>query len=235
MSRLARTVQTSIGAKGLMAVTGIALMGFVLAHMIGNLQIFSEPEKINAYAHFLQSLGPGLWIMRIGLLMIFVAHVWAAIKVSRASREARPIDYSFKKKDLVTSYAARTMLMSGVIVTLFVAYHLMHFTLGWVDFAGSYGHMTTIPGVEGEVPNVYKMVIDGFSHPLTAITYVLANLVLALHLSHGAASLLQTLGFRNRENAATVKKFGIGFGVIVAVGNCSMPLAVLFGMIGGAS
>lgn len=234
MSRLARTVQTSIGAKGLMAVTGIALMGFVLAHMIGNLQIFSEPEKINAYAHFLQSLGPGLWIMRIGLLAIFVAHIWAAVKVSRASREARPIDYSFKKKDLVTSYAARTMLMSGVIVALFVAYHVMHFTLGWVDFAGSHGHMTVLE--DGTpVPDVYKMIIDGFSHPLTAITYVLANLVLALHLSHGAASLLQTLGFRNRENAATVKKFGIGFGVIVAIGNCSMPLAVLFGMIGGAS
>jgi len=234
MSRLARTVQTSIGAKGLMAVTGIALMGFVLAHMIGNLQIFSEPEKINAYAHFLQSLGPGLWIMRIGLLVIFIAHVWAAVKVSRASREARPIDYSFKKKDLVTSYAARTMLMSGVIVALFVAYHVMHFTLGWVDFAGSHGHMTALE--DGTpVPDVYKMIIDGFSHPLTAITYVLANLVLALHLSHGAASLLQTLGFRNRENAATVKNFGLGFGAIVAIGNCSMPLAVLFGIIGGAS
>jgi succinate dehydrogenase / fumarate reductase cytochrome b subunit len=234
MSRLARTVQTSIGAKGLMAVTGIALMGFVLAHMIGNLQIFSEPEKINAYAHFLKSLGPGLWIMRIGLLVIFVAHVWAAVKVSRASREARPADYSFKKKDLVTSYAARTMLMSGVIVALFLAYHLMHFTLGWVDFAGSYGHMTILKDGT-EVPDVYKMVIDGFRHPLTAITYVLANLVLALHLSHGAASLFQTLGFRNRENATTVKRFGIGFGVIVAIGNCSMPLAVLFGMIGGQS
>jgi succinate dehydrogenase / fumarate reductase cytochrome b subunit len=124
--------------------------------------------------------------------------------------------------------------MSGVIVALFLAYHLMHFTLGWVDFAGSYGHMTILKDGT-EVPDVYKMVIDGFRHPLTAITYVLANLVLALHLSHGAASLFQTLGFRNRENATTVKRFGIGFGVIVAIGNCSMPLAVLFGMIGGQS
>lgn len=234
MQRIARTVQTSIGAKSLMAVTGIALLLFVLVHMLGNLQIFSEPEKINSYAHFLHSLGPGLWIARIGLLVIFVAHVWAAVRTSRASREARPVEYAFKKKDLATTYAARTMLMSGIIVALFLAYHLMHFTVGWVDLAGS--HVSKLPLYtlqDGtEVKDVYTMVIQGFQHPLTSITYVIANLVLALHLSHGAASLFQTLGLRNRENAATFKKIGLSIGAIVAIGNCSMPLAVLFGIVG---
>lgn len=234
MQRIARTVHTSIGAKALMAVTGIALMGFVVVHMVGNLQIFSEPEKINAYAHFLKSLGPGLWVARIGLLVIFVAHVWAAVRTSRASREARPVDYAFKKKDIATSYAARTMLMSGIIVALFLAYHLMHFTLGWVDINGTYVSELPLYTLKDgtEVPDVYAMVIGSFQHPLISITYVIANLVLAMHLSHGAASLLQTLGFRSSENAATIKKFGLGFGAFVAVGNCSMPLAVLFGIIG---
>ncbi|MCH2101946.1 MAG: succinate:quinone oxidoreductase, partial [Planctomycetes bacterium] len=159
------------------------------------------------------------------------------VRTSRASREARPVDYAFKKKDLVTSYAARTMLMSGIIVALFLAYHLMHFTLGWVDFAGSHvsklGELELYTLQDGtQVPNVYTMVIKAFQHPLTSITYVIANLVLALHLSHGAASLFQTLGLRNRNNAATYEKLGLAIGAIVAIGNCSIPLAILFGIVG---
>jgi len=230
MNRIAKTLNSTVGSKGLMAVTGVALLGFVLAHMVGNLQVFSGEEKLNAYAHFLQSLGPGLWVMRLGLLAIFVLHIWAAVRVSATSRAARPVEYAYKKKDLATSYAARTMLMSGIIVTLFVAYHVMHFTLGWVDMAGSYGQTVMLDGEE--VPNVYAMVVGGFQHPFTAITYIIANLVLALHLSHGAASLLQTLGLRSSANAKVVKGFGYTIGGIVAVGNVSMPLAILLGWVG---
>jgi succinate dehydrogenase cytochrome b subunit len=230
MNRTASTLRSTIGAKALMAVTGLLLMLFVLGHMIGNLQIFGPPEKINQYAHFLQSLGGVLWGIRLGLLAIFVLHIWAAVIVSRASRTARPIEYEYKRVDLATSYAARTMLMSGVIVALFVVYHILHFTTGTIDLAGSYGHTVLLDGEQ--VPNVHKMVIDGFKHVPTAITYILANLLLAIHLSHGAASLLQTLGFRGQANASKVKKFGLAFGLIIGIGNVAMPLSIMLGLVG---
>ncbi len=214
-----------------MAVTGALLTLFVLGHMVGNLQIFGPPEKINYYAHLLQNLGGALWLIRGGLLLIFVLHIWAAVKVSAASRAARPTPYEFKKTDLVTTYAAKTMMMSGVIIALFTVYHILHFTMGWVDLAGSYG-MTTQLEDGTTVPDIYKMVILGFQNIPTALTYILANILLAVHLSHGAASLLQTLGFRGKHNAAAVKKFGIGVGLIVGIGNILMPLCVMLGLIG---
>ncbi|NQU50744.1 MAG: succinate dehydrogenase cytochrome b subunit [Planctomycetes bacterium] len=214
-----------------MAVTGVMLILFVLGHMVGNLQVFAGAEKLNKYAHFLQSLGGVLWLIRGGLLLIFVLHIWAALKVSAISRAARPVPYAYKKGDLVTTYAAKTMMVSGVIVALFVVYHVLHFTTGSIDIAGSYGQMTTL--ADGtEVPDVYAMVIGGFKNIPTALTYIAANLLLAVHLSHGAASLLQTLGFRHKNNAATVKKFGIAVGLIVGIGNIAMPLSIMLGLVG---
>ncbi len=232
MNQIAKTLSSTIGAKALMAVTGVLLMGFVLAHMIGNLQIFSEPEKINAYAHFLQSLGPALWIARFGLLALVVAHVWAAIKVTRANRAARPMAYAHQKKNLATSYAARTMIVTGLIVLLFIIYHILHFTAGVVDLAGSCDLPPAALKDATQVNDVYTMVIKGFQHPPTAIIYIVANLLLAFHLAHGAASMLQTLGLRGKENAKLVKTFGIAFGLLIAAGNVSMPLAVLLGWVG---
>jgi len=231
MNRTARTLRSTIGAKALMAVTGVMLILFVLGHMVGNLQVFAGAEKLNKYAHFLQSLGGVLWLIRGGLLLIFVLHIWAALKVSAISRAARPVPYAYKKGDLVTTYAAKTMMVSGVIVALFVVYHVLHFTTGSIDIAGSYGQMTTL--ADGtEVPDVYAMVIGGFKNIPTALTYIAANLLLAVHLSHGAASLLQTLGFRHKNNAATVKKFGIAVGLIVGIGNIAMPLSIMLGLVG---
>jgi succinate dehydrogenase / fumarate reductase, cytochrome b subunit len=216
-----------------MAVTGIMLILFVLGHMVGNLQVFAGPEKLNHYAHFLQSLGGALWLIRGGLLLIFVLHIWAALKVSAASRAARPVPYAAKKEDLVTTYAAKTMMVSGVIVALFVAYHILHFTTGSIDFTGTYAkglpYYALADGTE--VPNVYAMVIGGFQNLPTALTYIIANIILAVHLSHGAASLLQTFGFRNKHNKNTVKMFGIGVGLIVAVGNVIMPLSIMIGLV----
>lgn len=216
-----------------MAVTGVMLILFVLGHMVGNLQVFAGAEKLNHYAHFLQSLGGALWLIRGGLLLIFLLHIWAALKVSAVSRAARPVPYAYKKGDLVTTYAAKTMMVSGVIVALFVVYHVLHFTTGSIDFAGSYtGGLPLFVLADGsEVPDVHRMVILGFQNIPTALTYIVANLFLAVHLSHGAASLLQTLGFRHKNNAATVKKFGIAVGLIVGIGNIAMPLSIMLGMV----
>ena len=209
-----------------MAITGIMLVLFVIGHMVGNLQVFLGPDKLNHYAHTLQSLGPILWIIRLVLLTTMVLHIWSAAVVVRMSVAARPVDYQ-KRKDLTTGFAARTMLVSGIVVALFIVYHVLHFTTGHIDMAGSYGQQLA----NGEGADVYAMVVQGFQHPLTTIVYVLATVVLCLHLSHGVSSLMQTLGFRNDANATKIDKVGPVLALIILIGNLSMPLAALTGLI----
>jgi succinate dehydrogenase / fumarate reductase cytochrome b subunit len=223
---LGTTMKSSIGAKALMAITGIMLVLFVIGHMVGNLQVFLGPDKLNHYAHTLQSLGPILWIIRLVLLTTMVLHIWSAAVVVRMSVAARPVDYQ-KRKDLTTGFAARTMLVSGIVVALFIVYHVLHFTTGHIDMAGSYGQQLA----NGEGADVYAMVVQGFQHPLTTIVYVLATVVLCLHLSHGVSSLMQTLGFRNDANATKIDKVGPVLALIILIGNLSMPLAALTGLI----
>ncbi len=223
---LGTTMKSSIGAKALMAITGIMLVLFVIGHMVGNLQVFLGPEKLNHYAHTLQSLGPVLWIIRLVLLTIFVAHIWSAAVVVRMNVAARPVDYQ-QRKDLATRFAARTMLVSGIVVVLFLVYHILHFTTGHIDLAGSYGQQ--LPNGEGV--NVYAMVVEGFQHPLTTIIYCIATVILCLHLSHGVSSLMQTLGLRKDSNAARIDKVGPALAAIILIGNLSMPLAALTGLI----
>lgn len=223
---LGTTLKSSIGAKALMAITGIVLVLFVIGHMVGNLQVFLGPDQLNHYAHTLQSLGPILWIIRLVLLTTLVAHIWSAVVVVRMSVTARPVAYQ-KRKDLATGFAARTMLVSGIVVALFIVYHILHFTTGTIDMAGSYGQQLA----NGEGADVYKMVVEGFQHPLTTLVYCLATVVLCLHLSHGVSSLMQTLGFRNDSNASCIDKIGPVLAIIILIGNLSMPLAALTGLI----
>ena len=225
MARPGTTLSSSIGAKTVMAVTGIILVLFVLGHMVGNLQVFSGREKLNAYAAFLQGLGGGLWAIRAVLLVVFVAHIRSAMQVVKRSVDARPVAYQMRK-DRCTSFAARTMLASGILVALFLVYHILHFTTGTIDPAG--GH--DLVDAEGH-KDVYGMVVAGFSHLPTTAIYVIAQLVLALHLSHGVSSLVQTLGLRSNRNAGLVKMVGPLVGGIVLVGNLSMPLAILAGLV----
>ena len=127
-----RTMSSSIGAKWTMALTGFALIGFVLVHMLGNLQVFAGPEKLNHYAETLQNLGPILWVMRLGLLALFGLHVWTAFKLWSANRAARPVPYATMEPQ-VTSYAARTMFWSGLAISLFVSFHVFNLIIPKVD------------------------------------------------------------------------------------------------------
>jgi succinate dehydrogenase / fumarate reductase cytochrome b subunit len=222
---LGTTMKSSIGAKALMAITGIILVLFVIGHMVGNLQVFLGPDKLNHYAHTLQSLGPVLWIIRLVLLTTLVVHIGSAILVVRMSVAARPVDYQ-QRKDLATGFAARTMFVSGIVVALFLLYHILHFTTGHIDLAGSCGQLLPDGGHD-----VYAMVVQGFQHPLTAIIYCVATVILCLHISHGVGSLMQTLGFRNDANAARIDRIGPVIAGILLVGNLSMPLAALAGLI----
>lgn len=226
MSRFTKALGSSVGLKLVMALTGIALLGFVLAHMAGNLQVFAGREKLNAYAKTLQDLGPLLWVMRLGLLGIFALHVWTAFRLTSQNRAARPTPYVVVAPSAST-YASRTMIWSGVIVLAFVAYHLAHFTFGWVhpeaygklDFAGRH--------------DVYAMVVLGFRVPWIAGSYVASQVLLGLHVAHGASSLFQTLGCTSPRLECVKKAAGPALGAVIVLGNCAMPLAVLLGLVGG--
>jgi len=208
-----------------MAVTGILLTLFVVGHMLGNLQVFLGPEKLNQYAETLHNLGPLLWVIRIGLLVILLLHIFAATKVVKMSKAARPVDYQ-QRKDLATSFAARTMLVSGLLLVVFIVFHILHFTVGAIDLAGSTGFETD----DGH-KDVYSMVVVGFQHMPTTAIYILGMMILCMHLSHGVSSLMQTLGLRKASNAKTIDKVGPVFAAIIFVGNVSMPLAAISGLI----
>jgi succinate dehydrogenase / fumarate reductase cytochrome b subunit len=220
------TLKSSIGAKALMAVTGIILVLFVIGHMLGNLQVYLGADALNAYAAKLQSLGPLLWVIRLVLLGTFLAHLSAAMRVVKLNKAARPVAYQ-QQKDQATTFAARTMWVSGVLVLLFAIYHVLHLTVGVVDPAGAYGALDS----EGR-HDVYGMVIAGFQHWPTTAIYTVAMVVLSLHVSHGASSMLQTLGLRRPGNASGFDKVGPALAIFLLIGNLSMPLSILAGLVG---
>ena len=232
-----RTAKSSIGGKWLMALTGLALVLFVIAHMIGNLQVFAGREKLNHYAETLQALGPVLWLMRLGLLTIFVLHVWTAFQVNAANKAARPVPYQSAQPQ-VTSYAARTMLWSGLVVLAFLLYHLAHFTLGVTNpdhsaLKETIHQFDAATGVTGAIQrhDVYGMVTAGFQVPLVAGLYVIAQALLCLHISHGASSALQTLGVTHPALRGVKDKLGVALATVIFLGNCSIPVSILAGWV----
>ena len=224
MSWMKRTFCSSIGLKMIMAVTGLALFLFLIAHLSGNLLTFAGAEAFNTYAAKLKSLGPLLWVARIGLLVVFATHVLTATMLTRKNRAARPQNYVFKDT-IQASYASRTMMMSGVITLLFVLYHLAHFTFHWVgatdaehfDYLGRH--------------DAYQMLVLGFQNPVTSGLYVIAMLVLGMHLSHGLSSLFQSLGLNHPNFFPAIKKVAPLLAWAIVIGFISIPVAVLAGMI----
>jgi len=221
---LVRTLRSTIGAKTLMALTGLSLVGFVLAHMAGNMAVFAGRDALNGYAEKLQSLGAILWVMRGGLLAIFVLHLMAARRVAHENRAARPVPYAHAARSRATSYAARTMLMSGLIVLAFVLYHLAHFTF-------AVAHADIVAGPKG-AGDVYAMVVNSFHDPIVVLAYVAAQIVLCVHISHGASSAFQTLGLTYAPLEFLKAGLGKALAVLILVGNLAIPLSILFGAIG---
>jgi succinate dehydrogenase / fumarate reductase cytochrome b subunit len=210
---------STIGKKVVMAVTGVVLVGFVVAHMIGNLQAYLGAEAMNSYAEWLRTLlhGAALWILRALLLVSVIGHVWAATALTVENRRARPIGYRRTRRERST-YASRTMVWSGPILLLFIVYHLLHFTFGSV-------HPSFVPG------DAYHNFVEGFRVVPVSLFYVLAMLALGIHLYHGIWSMLQTVGLSHpRYNLWRHGLAGLLTAVVV-VGNISFPLAVLAGVI----
>jgi len=247
MNLLGRLFCSSLGKKFLMAATGVVLIVFVTGHLIGNLQIFEEPDKINGYAHFLQSLGAALWAVRLLLLACVVIHLWAAVVLTLENWQARPERYEFRHTIRAT-LSSRTMRWTGVVVLAFVLYHLAQFTVGWAhpeEFKGALpGYaMRTDFRIMGfpvvtkgqEVRDVYSMVFLGFSHPLVSLFYVVAIGLLSIHLAHGAESMFQSLGWRTERWAGLLKKVVVLYCVLYFLGNLAIPGAILSGLARPAS
>jgi succinate dehydrogenase / fumarate reductase cytochrome b subunit len=217
---------TSVGKKVVMAATGVVLVGFVTVHMAGNLKIFFGEASFNAYATFLRDMGApllmheqALWTMRVVLLAAVILHLWAATELTQRSWAARPVGYR-RKDDISSTYASRTMRWGGVIILLFVVYHILHFTLGTVGYA---------PG-QFQPTSVYRNVVIGFSRWHISAFYIVAQLALGLHLYHGIWSMFQTFGLGARTNR-TYRALAVVLSVLVVAGNISIPVAVLAGWV----
>lgn len=209
-----------------MAVSGLVLFGFVLGHMAGNLKLYQGPEKLNAYAEWLREIGAPalphgglLWIARAVLLAAVAVHMVSAWQVTRMSRAARPRGYADDRRVQAT-YASRTMRWGGVLIALFVVYHLFHFTWG-----PAWAHPDFVPG------DVYHNVVAGFSVLPVSLFYIVAQAALALHLYHGLWSLFQSLGWNHPRIKPWRRPFAKAFAALIFVGNVSFPIAVLTGWV----
>ena len=211
--------QTTLGKKVVMAISGVILIGFVIGHMAGNLQIFLGPEKLDAYAEFLHSMPALLWGTRIVLLVSVFAHFLSAFSLWKQNKAARPQAYA-KQVSQVTTYAARTMRWGGVIVLLFIVYHLLHLTVG-----------APVAGYEVVYGKVYANVVHGFSNPAIAGFYIIAQACLGLHLYHGTWSLMQTLGLNHDKYNHLRRNIATGVSLLITVGNVSIPVSVLAGIL----
>ena len=210
---------SSIGLKAIMAVTGVVMVGFLVGHLLGNLLIFSGREAMNAYSAFLHDSPGILWTARLLLLGSVTAHILAAGKLASENMGARTQRYAVRH-DAVTNYAARTMVVSGPILLLFIVYHLAHLTFGVTP--GPYAHSHT---------DVYANLVRGFSVPLVAYFYAFANLCLGLHLFHGMWSVFQTLGINHPSYNFHLRALAVTITLFIAGGNIFIPLAVLSGAV----
>jgi succinate dehydrogenase / fumarate reductase, cytochrome b subunit len=217
--------RSAIGKKWAMAVSGIVLLTYILAHMIGNLKVFLGKHEINTYAAWLRTLGEPalprtvlLWGLRTGLTLAFIVHIVAAVQLTRMNRRARPERYQAKRDYASANYASRTMRWTGIIVALFVIFHLADLTWGFAN-----PHF-----VRGDP---YDNLFYSFQRVPVAIFYIIANLALAVHIFHGAWSMFQSLGLNNPRYNRWKRWFATGFAGLIAVGNCSMPLLITTGVV----
>jgi succinate dehydrogenase / fumarate reductase cytochrome b subunit len=224
-NRLSALWASMIGKKVVMAVTGAVLLLFVIAHMVGNLKIFSGPTEINDYSRFLRTVaypefanGQLLWIVRSILLVCALLHIIAAVQLTRLNWAARPVGYE-SKKDVETSWGALTMRWGGVLLAIFIVFHLLHFTAGVVGFQpGQFEHLM-----------VYQNVVAGFAVWPISVFYIIAMLALCLHLDHGIWSMLQTLGWVTVDNTKSLRILSRVVAIVIFAGFVSVPISVLAG------
>jgi succinate dehydrogenase / fumarate reductase cytochrome b subunit len=222
---------TAVGKKYAMAITGIVLLGFVFFHMVGNLKMYLGPDEFNHYAAFLRRLlvpilpeNVALWLMRLGLLGALLLHIHAAYSLTVMNRKARSVKYQSPRDYQIASFASRTMRWTGIIVFLFLLWHLADLTLGWVNATGGDGEFVK--------DDVYGNVVRSLERVPVAALYIVANIALGIHLFHGVWSLFQSMGWSNPRFNKWRRWFATGFATVIVVGNVSFPIAVLAGIVG---
>ncbi len=228
MNLLGSLFSSSLGRKFLMAATGLVLFGFVTGHLVGNLQIFLPPEKINAYGHLLESLGAGLWLIRGFLLACVVVHVWLAIQLTLENRAARPQDYGVAHINRAT-LASRLMARTGLVVLAFIIFHLAHYTVRVGHPEWSEQSFTLLNGTK--VRDIHAMMVEGFSNVGVSAFYIIAVGLLSYHLAHGIGSMLQTLGLKNEQWTRGLERFAVAYCWAYFLLNAAIPAAVLGGLV----
>jgi succinate dehydrogenase / fumarate reductase cytochrome b subunit len=218
--------KSSIGRKTIVAITGAAMVLFLIGHLLGNLLIFKGSQAMNEYAKMLHDNKALLLGARVGILVCFVAHVYFTIVLTKENKAARPVAYGYQKTRQA-SMASRTMFWSGLIVLSFVLYHLAHFTWGIGN-----EYYTGLPRYQWQgTHHVYNMVVDGFHVPIVSFFYLLSLGLLCWHLSHGVASMFQTLGLTTPKTRGIINLGSRAFSAALFLGFASIPLAVLFGLV----
>jgi succinate dehydrogenase / fumarate reductase cytochrome b subunit len=211
--------QSTNGKKVVMAVTGAIMFLFVIGHMLGNLQIFEGPEKINNYGHFLHNLGELLWLERIGLLLAIALHITVTIQLALRNKAARPVGYS-RRQAINSSYASRTMYWSGPIVLAFIIFHLLQFTAGYIHPQSQF--------IDGDV---YHNVVAGFQIWWVSAWYIIAVSLLGFHLSHGLWSMFQSVGLAHPRNSVTLRNGARILATLIVIGYIVIPISVLLGFV----
>lgn len=222
-SPILRWIFSSLGKKIVVALTGVILVGFVIGHLLGNFTFFFGPDAINTYAMKLQALGPLLWVVRIGLLVTVGLHIFFTMLLWKENHAATPQKYAVDAPMKRTVFA-RTMRLTGLIVLAFVAFHLAHFTLFLIH--PSYAQLKTMLNGQ-EVHDVYAMVVLGFQNPWVSGFYLLSLALLAFHLSHGVASLFQTLGLTTQAMRSRYEAFAYILAWALFAGYAAIPLSIL--------
>jgi succinate dehydrogenase / fumarate reductase cytochrome b subunit len=224
MIRLFHQLHGSLGCKVMVALTGLAMVGFVVFHMLGNLQIFEGREALNGYAAFLRDMPILLWTARAGLLTVALIHIWTALALAIRNYRARPIGYALRRYRQA-SVASRTMAVSGALLLLFIVFHLLHLTVGVVD--PSYQNQLDLRGQR----DVYGKMIHAFGNPWWVLLYAAGQAALGFHLSHAVSSSFQTLGLEHPALNRVFKAAGPAVAWLVVLGNLAIVLAVWIGVV----
>jgi succinate dehydrogenase / fumarate reductase cytochrome b subunit len=213
---------STVGRKILMAVTGLLLVGFITVHLLGNLSVFWGADAINAYAKHLHDLGPLVWIFRLVMLCLFAIHITFGVQLYLENKAANPENYAVQKT-LVTTFSAKTMVFTGLIILAFLIYHLLHFTVQVTNPAIS---AQNLPLVDGHL-DVFSMVVLSFQKVFIAVVYIIAMIALFLHLSHGVSSWVQTLGWSTGPSQDKVTAIGKIVAIVYGLAYIAIPLFIL--------
>jgi succinate dehydrogenase / fumarate reductase cytochrome b subunit len=227
MTWLLTYARSTIGAKAIMALTGAAMYGFLLVHMAGNLLVFWGPEYHNHHSLFLHQMPELIWPARLGLLAAIAAHIFSWVNLRARSGAARPVAYKVKQSRASTIYS-KTMAISGPIILAFVVIHLLQLTLGVLHPDFQY---QGVAGVEGDTPKAFENTVAVLSQPLWGVFYVVCNLLLGLHLFHGAYAMLRTLGLTGDRQQALGKALASGVTAAIVGGNVAIAAAILLGLV----